>query len=312
MIITKSIFLLAIAVSSVMSAVTINCDFHFQVNSWNILSDSYSCRGTVIRNDTNHAVIGVSGNHRAGLNNTHVETLLLTRQSLTNWLSDVENFFPNLLAIDFSYSSITTLTADNLKPFPNLKVLVIMYNKIEVLDSNTFQYTIELQHLGLAINEIREVGSGILDELADLKLVSFYGNQCINEAAMNKDQIPALIRSLEENCPRSVIDTTTTPMESTTIEVETTTVEVATTTPMESTTIEAETTPEENETTTPLESTTIEPETTPEEDATTTPMETSTVENETTTGSCKTCTTTPSVNATTPRSETMTPEKSGA
>lgn len=130
---------------------------------------------------------------------------------------NIENFFPNLFAIEFTFGSITALDADDLKPFPNLAAFTLNNHRITTLDGNFFVHVPRVQAVTFDNNLITNVGKHLLLGLTNLTLASFLDNTCISRVADSPDQLHRLEDKLLELCP-PLAETTTLPTTSTTID----------------------------------------------------------------------------------------------
>ncbi|CRK91140.1 CLUMA_CG004826, isoform A [Clunio marinus] len=189
--------------------------FFYKINS-SIIGELYNCDATVIHTGNPNVLEAVRGNHSAGLNNYLVQSINMNDYShqLRQLPSNIYQFFPSLVEINVRNSGLMSITADDLQPFPLLFVLGVTDNNITHLDGNLFQHTPNLRMVNFMNNRIETVGPGLLDGLEPLRqlgsAVIFWNNVCIDESAFYREDIEALIQTLETNC-RPPVTTTNTP-----------------------------------------------------------------------------------------------------
>lgn len=194
------IFFIVIFVSS-SRGIVFNCDFGLQ----GFLSLGYLYTCSVYREDVsgnNTALVDVRGSHVSGKRNENVESIILYYQNSYNRIpTNIDNFFPNLTAIQFVYGSLTSVTAEDLQPFPNLRMFSAPYSKLVYLDGDMFKHTPKIQILEFYVNPITNVGYDLLTGLTDLVLVDLRSVSCINSYANSRAAIRSLNNELLRQCP---------------------------------------------------------------------------------------------------------------
>ena len=182
-------------------ALTMNCVFS-EDNGWVIVGDVYTC-GTQFTgtSENDRTVTRVSGNHLAGKGDLDVKALYIWGRQLTHLPGDIDSFFPNLVVLSLSNTGLSSITSEDLQPFPSLVVFGADESKISSLDGNLFMFTLHLQVISMQNNLITNVGDGLLNDLHELTGAHFRKNICINQFAMNRGELPALINSFRINCP---------------------------------------------------------------------------------------------------------------
>ncbi len=114
--------------------------------------------------------------HKTGRNNTYLQRVVLTNQSLTHFPASLKTIFPYLRHIILSFNSIDRITNDHLSPFEMLNDLKMDHNQITYLDGNLFNGLASLILVDFSYNNIMYIGS-------DIKLptrANFRNNPCIN------------------------------------------------------------------------------------------------------------------------------------
>lgn len=96
----------------------------------------------------------------------------------------ISRFFPNLVAITWSYARLKVLSQSDFKPFPNLIQANFPMNMIRKLDGDLFKFNKKLQWIDFGSNSIRVVEENFFDGLDDLKQIMFYSNPCLGMMAM--------------------------------------------------------------------------------------------------------------------------------
>ena len=113
----------------------------FSISSWKVVGNVYKCQPFFISIGDSNVLEGVRGNHLSAKNNSDVEALEIFAQNLPIFLKKIDSFFPNLIAIHWANSGLTSISAEDLKPFPGLRLLRLLYNRLTHIDSDLFKYT---------------------------------------------------------------------------------------------------------------------------------------------------------------------------
>lgn len=197
--------LLYLAVSSVNGSLILKCQFSIR-NLWHI-GNLYTCQSEVA-NDGNEisakTIKSVSGTHSEGKANSDVQCFYINEQKITYFPTNVNVFFPNLLALDVSISNLQSITAEALKPFPNLLAFSSWINNMESIAGDLFKYTRKLRYIAMYDSGVRVVGKGLLDGLNDLTRADFRMNSCINRESETRIQVERVSQDLELSCVPSV------------------------------------------------------------------------------------------------------------
>lgn len=189
------------------SAVVFECKY--SVASWYTLGQRYTCTAKRISSSSVNFVENVTGVHLNGRNSRQVETLFVHNElTLIQLPEGFASFFPDLVALEWFYGSLTSISASDLKAFPKLAALSFAYNKIASLDGNLLQHNTNLQIISFYRNSIESVGSELLQGLTKLVDVRFEANRCINTNAFNKPDIEKLKTELSMKCQPPTTTTT--------------------------------------------------------------------------------------------------------
>lgn len=196
--------LLLIAVASSGFAVELECTFSDV--TWVDVGSRYTC--TVLVTKTSPAnkifaeVTQVSGTHKAGYDNEAVEAFKSTGEvtSSGKFLRNLERFFPNLIVINLSGSTVSSISAINLIGLPNLTVLSLEENGIITIDADLFQYSPKLTRINFSENPIEFVGANLLSNLNQLTYADFRENDCIDMLATTPQKIESLKAKLLKEC----------------------------------------------------------------------------------------------------------------
>lgn len=177
-------FLIASAYGSI-----IECDF--KNIYWGIIAVRYTCdEANVINSDTETALSNVIGNHTSGKEDENVEALIVSDEKTLDKLpKDIGKFFPNMLALLWTYGALTSITADDLEQLPKLNILVLSHNKIVSLDESLFKHTPKLQLIEFNDNLIQHADKKLLATLKQLESAEFMENPCINMTANTSREV---------------------------------------------------------------------------------------------------------------------------
>ena len=151
----------------------------------NTLPYAYTCLTSELTNINEETLTAVYGNHMSGKSNADVEYLNIRNVSiLTFFPNGIENFFPNLTAIQIYHCNISTLTGHELDVFPNLTWFALQgQSQLERIPGNLFTNTPMLHSLWFYYNNIKHVGENLLTSLSQLTYAHFGSNYCVNQAA---------------------------------------------------------------------------------------------------------------------------------
>lgn len=210
------IFLLAVLSST--SALTFNCTFGWRDFVYLSPPSRYGCINPTITFDGSENLTDVNGVHESGKTHADVEMLtILNVTELTFFPRKIEEFFSNLIAISVDQCDIRALNGDELEPFDKMTWIRLSHNlNLERIPGNLFSLNQLIETIFINQNNISHVGEDLLVNLPNLSHANFNFNKCINQAAVNVEQINYLINSLRNQCPDIIITTTEEPTITTT------------------------------------------------------------------------------------------------
>lgn len=166
------------------------------------MNSPYTCRVAGVLNPEVAEVTQILGIHVLGRSNADVKGFrMLYDETFSALPRNLENFFPNLEALDFNHGGLTSISSDDLAPWPKLSVFIVASNKIETLDGDLFQHSPKLTWISFYNNLIRNVGANLLSNLNELKFISFRNNPCISTGAETPDEIESSKAQLFLQCP---------------------------------------------------------------------------------------------------------------
>lgn len=164
--------------------------------------NAYTCTGSISASDNDTSVITITGNHLAGRTNDDVTGFSIYNSPITNRLPrNINSFFPNLIAVDWVFGTLSGINSEDLRQFPGLRMLSLFGNQLTLLDSNVFAHNPSLEWIELSNNLITNVGDGLFNNLSNLTFVMFERNPCINFLATTPESILELNGSLPFECP---------------------------------------------------------------------------------------------------------------
>lgn len=191
--------ILFLMLATVAHGVVFEC--HFVYSNWYILNTHYACAVTIQHSGNNGVLDNVIGTHYPEMNNSDVVGLqIYGNGNFTGIPVNIEQYFPNLLGIDFNIVDLPHLSADDLKPFSKLKYINFDTNKLLSIDSDLFKYTPNLKFIRFVRNPLEHVGKNLLTGLS-LTYTYFRSNTCIDYEANNKQEYGILINKLVTQCP---------------------------------------------------------------------------------------------------------------
>lgn len=183
-------------------ALELTCFFINEIDLAYVGPVYYCSNGQLKEANSMTTLESVGGVHSDGKSNADVRAMDVQSDRLVeHFPQGVENFFPNLLMIEWFNGNLVSITAEDLRPFPALRVLHLYVNKIVSLDSNLFQHTPELVFINFASNSITTVGENLLTGLTHLTSVDFFYNPCISQGAWLPEEIRVLNERLPVYCP---------------------------------------------------------------------------------------------------------------
>lgn len=183
-------------------ALELTCFFLSEVDLAYVGPVYYCSNGQLQEANSMTTLEAVGGAHVSGKSNADVRAMDVQSDRLVEYFpKGVDNFFPNLLMIQWFNGNLVSITAEDLRPFPGLRVLHLYINKIASLDSDLFQHTPNLAFINFATNQITSVGENLLTGLNHLTSVDFFYNPCISQGAWLPEEIQTLNERLPILCP---------------------------------------------------------------------------------------------------------------
>lgn len=173
--------------------------------NWAGIEDFYTCHGTIVGNSSASTIINVVGTHISGRSNADIRGFSIYNQrGLTQLPSNINVIFPSLRAVDWVFGDLNSVSRDDLRQFSDLAILSLYGNRLTSLDGDLFQNNRRLQQIDLGNNLIQNAGTGLFDHLAELRIVLFQRNPCIDSVAGTPEAIEELILQLASQCPATI------------------------------------------------------------------------------------------------------------
>lgn len=206
------LILLVFLFSQPIASLNIECDFYMEIIlDLGVPPTRYVCSVVSVLDLDNVNVQRISGRHMIRRDDSNVEVIEFNRiNELTFFPGNIHQFFPNLIAIKFERTGLTSLSSENLRDFPNLLLFSVVHNNIVSIPANLFQNNRRLQHLTIDNSPVLEsIGENLLGRLIDLNVASFRNNLCISDVARSRNAVIRLNDILHIECPFRGEETTT-------------------------------------------------------------------------------------------------------
>lgn len=183
------------------SAITIDCEFALKAaGHWTNVGEAYTCYIRNIEVTKKETVTEVKGTHEGSFKNGDLKALNIYGKTCHMIPSGFEAFFENVEAFSVNQSHLKTVTSADLKQFPKLREVWLYTNDLEFLPSNLFEFNPKVEYIVFKNNQISYVGADFFNYLPNLGKASFYSNVCINSAANELSELPALKKDIFEGC----------------------------------------------------------------------------------------------------------------
>jgi hypothetical protein len=236
------IFAVIAGFATVVTGFTVNCAFGTYTH--NGIGTVYQCYATNSAELSNHTVTSVIGTHATGKTNEDVKMIYLVDNHRLSFVPrGFTSFFPNLISIYLQHTAIEALNGGELDEFgEKLTWFGLENSNLTTISSQLFDSTPNIAYVYFHSNKLQRVGSDLFTAInvAQLKILHFTANPCINRDAYNQTDIKALISELKVKCPYTITTTraptTTTKAPTTTTRAPTTTTRAPTTTTIAPTT----------------------------------------------------------------------------
>ncbi|KAJ6603732.1 hypothetical protein Bhyg_17574 [Pseudolycoriella hygida] len=147
-------------------------------------------------------IVRINGTHQYGNQSINVQGLTVQNNRLTYMPVNIAEFFPNIIFLDFSLNEISFVNITHIRQFPHLLRINLNTNKITQLDSNLFAASHSIKFINFSGNKIKHVGHDLI--LPNSGQIFFNANACINEQAVDLDQIAILRFKLLLQCPPTI------------------------------------------------------------------------------------------------------------
>ena len=160
----------------------------------------YTCTARIISVGDVRNVTDVSRNHLAGRNHSDVKGLSFRALGIKFLPSNIHEFFPNIESIDAT-NTLEELSREDLSVFPKLKELHLNSNQVQVINSNLFAGNPNMTAISFISNPVRNVASGVFENLSQLTELRFDSVACHSQAAVNRAGVLSLIAKIIVQCP---------------------------------------------------------------------------------------------------------------
>jgi hypothetical protein len=182
---------------------------------WNfntvINRDLYSCDATLFFLGNDPRVVSVDGTHLQGQTNANVERILIFGQQVPFFPQDMQSFFGALQAIEFWQTSLNNITMQDLVPFQQLRDFIFDENQINMIPGNLFMFNPQLMRVDFSHNRnLQVIQNNLFGNSPNLIQARFINSNCIDEQAMNRQQVENLNQRLHLLCNLDGPPTTTT------------------------------------------------------------------------------------------------------
>lgn len=197
------ITLVLICLNNVIS-ISVVCSFN------NVQTVGYSCDVASIQivSKSERNVTWISGSHQAGKGNGNVQSLRINTKIMNYLPRNIEEFFPNLEAIQVWHTNLVEVTVDDFKPFGE-KLIRVHFDHVEVavVEADLFKFNPNLEFISFYFSKVRHVDNGAFANLNRLTTLYFESNPCINANAVNdRTGVLSLINRVEVYCKDAYFD----------------------------------------------------------------------------------------------------------
>ncbi|XP_037029924.1 leucine-rich repeat-containing G-protein coupled receptor 5-like [Bradysia coprophila] len=193
---TSFIILLALGLSN---GIFLECDY--ALRSVGTIGNVYSCLARIHPSPGEKNVSDVSHNHLDGRVDADVESLILN-DNIAFTPFNIQNFFPNLVAIDINGKGTLELTRESLKGLQSLRYFSFSRNQLQIIEPNLFIENPRIEWIYFDGNPIRHVAFNVFDHLEELRVLYMIETTCINEGAnTDKNAVDLLKFRILVNCP---------------------------------------------------------------------------------------------------------------
>lgn len=192
--------IILLALISPTFAINFNCTFSYVSHS--VINSKYTCTATPYEFEKNRTLEVVNGVHSTGKNISHVEGVYIRNCVHFDYIPEgISQLFPNMIALTLYQCGLTTLYGYELEEYPKLEYFSAFNNKIVRIDGNLFRPTKRMRFVGFESNQLKSVGTNLLERLLFLEYGYFSNNLCINTYASSSSAVPCLVGQLRVYCP---------------------------------------------------------------------------------------------------------------
>jgi Leucine-rich repeat (LRR) protein len=131
-------------------------------------------------------------------NSTSLTRISFISQTVNYLPKGIENFTPDLKALQIYDCQLMSIEKADLKPFPKLIELLLHNNLLEILESDLFESNPQLQYINFNGNKLMLVGENLLAPLKKLNYAYFQDCRCINVYNYDRNSV---MTQLKQSCP---------------------------------------------------------------------------------------------------------------
>jgi hypothetical protein len=102
--------------------------------------------------------------------------------------------------LDFTGSSISSLSRADLGAFPKLVSFNIRVNPIISLDGDVFASNPSVIYINFSVNKLRKVERSFFENLRSLQKADFFANPCVSQVASSFAEIRSLNQTIATRC----------------------------------------------------------------------------------------------------------------
>lgn len=190
---------LTLAISFVANGFNLECNFNAE--TWKYISGETCTTRNLDVTASDQSVTTVNDRTEANVLTRKVKFLCIDSQVVKFVPSGLNIFFPNIIELKISNSSLQFIEKKNLAQFTNLKYLDLSGNELKTLDDDLFSANVMLRDINFNKNKLNAVGENILEPLKNAFKIDFGDNVCINKEATGEAEIQELKHQLAEKCP---------------------------------------------------------------------------------------------------------------
>ena len=177
-------------------------DCTFSTENWLATDNFYTCSGTIVGSGREGSILDVTGEHEGGLTNEDVNALsIINQRALERIPTSLQNFFPNLFAIEWKFGDLAVISAADLEHFANLTIFSVYGNRLVTLPGNLLMNSRIIRHIDFGSNSINHVGQTFISGTASLEVALFERNNCISFSAGTPSELSTLTSLLQDWCP---------------------------------------------------------------------------------------------------------------